>query len=69
MNTSVNIETLREAFKNTFDALDDISNYKQAALPQMKAQILEFQLLAEEGEKRIQRLEKSDAFLNLEESK
>lgn len=63
MSTSVNIETLREAFKNTFDALDDISNYKQAALPQMKAQILEFQLLAEEGEKRIQRLEKSDAYL------
>ena len=69
MNTSVNIETLREAFKNTFDALDDISNYKQAALPQMKAQILEFQLLAEEGEKRIQRLEKSDAFLSPEENK
>lgn len=59
METQIDINTLREAFKNTFDALDDISNYKQAALPQMKAQILEFQLLAEEGERRIQRLEKS----------
>lgn len=63
MSTSVDVETLREAFKCTFDALDDISNYKQAALPQMKAQILEFQLLAEEGEKRIQQLEKGNQFL------
>lgn len=64
MSTSVDIETLRTAFKDTFDALDDISNYKQQALPQMKAQILEFQLLAEEGEKRIQQLEKADQYLN-----
>lgn len=64
MSTSVDVNTLREAFKNTFDALDDISNYKQQALPQMKAQILEFQLLAEEGEKRIQQLEKADEYFN-----
>ena len=59
---SINIESLKNAFRDTFDALDDISNYKQAALPQMKAQILEFQLLAEEGEKRIQNLEKARQF-------
>lgn len=63
METSINVESLKNAFKDTFDALDDISNYKQAALPQMKAQILEFQLLAEEGERRIQKLEKASQFM------
>lgn len=63
METSINVESLKTAFKDTFDALDDISNYKQAALPQMKAQILEFQLLAEEGERRIQKLERASQFM------
>ena len=57
MEASVSPETLRQAFRDTFDALDQIAEYKQAALPKMKATLMEFKEMAAEGEKRIQRME------------
>lgn len=63
MEANISIDTLKEAFTNTFDALDQVSAYKTAALPQMKTTIEEFKALATEGEHRIQNLEKREKML------
>ena len=60
MESSISVDTLKDAFANTFEALDAVSNYKTKALPQMKNTIQQFRELADEGEKRIQRMEASD---------
>jgi uncharacterized protein YaaN involved in tellurite resistance len=61
MSANITVDTLKEAFQNTFDALDAIEEYKQKALPQMKQSMQEFAQLAQQGEARIQRLENSAA--------
>lgn len=62
--TEANIspETLKQAFADTISALDDISKYKQKALPQMQATIQEFKNIAEEGEKQLNRIDKREKF-------
>lgn len=50
-------ETLRQAFQDVFSALDDASAYKASALPKLKATMLEFKQMADDGEKRIIRIE------------
>jgi len=55
--SGVSADTLRASFENCMQALEDISSYKQAALPRLKANIEEFRALAEEGERRIARFE------------
>ena len=55
--SGVSVETLRNSFNDCMQALEDISTYKQEALPRLKANIEEFRALAEEGEKRILRFE------------
>ncbi|MDO4621779.1 MAG: toxic anion resistance protein [Eubacteriales bacterium] len=59
VESNIDVETLKKAFAETLEALDDISRYKQAALPQMRSTIEEFRTLADEGEKAINRIEKS----------
>ncbi len=56
---SITPETLRTAFNETLSALEDISKYRQEALPKMKETINVFNELAEEGERRIQNMEKT----------
>ncbi len=68
METNVSIDTLRDAFADTFEALDAVTDYKTKALPQMKATIQEFKALADEGEKRIQKMEARDSELDKLES-
>lgn len=58
MEANISVDTLKEAFRNTFDAMDAIDAYKQTALPRMKEQIEAFRDLANQGEARIQRIEK-----------
>ena len=41
-------------------ALEDISTYKQQALPRIKQTIAEFQAIADEGQKRVDQLEARD---------
>ncbi len=60
METSVSIDTLKEAFADTFEALDAVSTYKSKALPQMRTTIEQFRTLADEGEKRILKMEASE---------
>lgn len=57
MEANISVDTLKEAFADTFEALDAISTYKSKALPQMKVTIDQFKALATEGEKKIQQLE------------
>ncbi len=55
---SVSPDTLKQSFQETLAALDDLSRYRQEALPRMRATIDAFQELAAEGEAEISRLER-----------
>lgn len=57
MEANVSVDTLKSAFADTFDALDAVTEYKSKALPQMKTTIEQFRLLADEGQKRIEKME------------
>lgn len=54
---TIDPNSLRVAFENIFSAMDDMSNYKVQALPKMREVISEFQELATEGARRMQRIE------------
>ncbi|MFB9274330.1 toxic anion resistance protein [Cohnella cellulosilytica] len=58
LETSVSVETLKQAFTDVLAALDSISAYKQEALPRMRETIGQFRELADQGEQQIRRLEK-----------
>ena len=59
---SVSPETLKQAFADALSALEDISVYKQRALPQMQQTIEDFRNIAAEGERRLQQMEESGSF-------
>ena len=59
IESNISVDTMKEAFAETFAALEDISNYKQEALPKVKQTIEEFKALTAEGEKALQRIEKT----------
>ena len=59
-NAHADIDALKDAFLDTFNALDEISQYKGKALPQLQEQIQEFQQLAIQGEERIAQLDASN---------
>lgn len=58
LETSISVETLKQAFADVLSALDSISTYKQEALPKMRETINQFRELADTGEHHIQRLER-----------
>ncbi|MBW5446544.1 toxic anion resistance protein [Cohnella sp. CFH 77786] len=58
LETSISVDTLKQAFADVLSALESISTYKQEALPKMRETIGRFRELADQGEKQIQRLEK-----------
>lgn len=62
MESNISVETLREAFQNTFEALDAVDSYKQKALPQLKQQLNAFKEMADEGQRRIQKIEIAQAY-------
>ncbi len=55
--SGISPDTLVQAFDDALQALEDISSYKQAALPRLKDSIERFRVMSEEGEKRILALE------------
>ena len=63
--TAITAETLKNVFAETLQALDDISAYRQEALPQMKETIATFQELATTGEAQIQKMEKTFTDIDL----
>jgi len=58
-SANISVEDLKSAFVDTFDAFDQISNFKQEALPQMRTAIDELKQLTEDGEKRLEQIEKA----------
>lgn len=67
--TAITAETLKTVFAETLQALDDISAYRQEALPQMKETIATFQELATTGEAQIAKMEKTMEDIDLLPSK
>ena len=63
---NISVETLKVSFENTLSALDDISNYKQEALPKIAQTIEEFRKLADVGEQRLIEMEKRGKFLDID---
>ncbi len=59
MDSNIEAETLKEAFRETLGALDSISQYKQKALPQLKETIDQFKVMTQEGEAVIRHMEES----------
>lgn len=63
MEANVSVDTLKSAFADTFDALDAVTEYKSKALPQMQMTIQQFRELADEGQKRIEKMEHRESEL------
>ncbi|MFQ5973490.1 MAG: toxic anion resistance protein [Alphaproteobacteria bacterium] len=57
-SASLDIESLKSAFSDINAAMDEISRFRQEALPQMAQTILEFDELTAAGEAAVQKLEK-----------
>lgn len=56
-SASLDIGVLKQAFADIRDAMQDISNYRQNALPEMAKKILEMDQLASDAEKAVKRME------------
>lgn len=63
MEANISVDTLKSAFADTFDALNAVTEYKSKALPQMQMTIQQFRELADEGQKRIDRMEHRESEL------
>ena len=61
-DAAISPDTLKTAFEDTLSALDDITDYKLKALPQMQQTIEQFRTIAEEGERRLQQMEDAGSF-------
>ena len=57
-DATISPEVLKQAFGDALAALEDISKFKQQALPRMHETVAQFRELSETGEKEIARLEK-----------
>jgi len=59
MEANISVEVLKSAFADVTEAFDQISAFKQQALPAMQVTIDQFRELAAQGEAAIRRIEKS----------
>lgn len=57
--TMLNMDVLKQAFADINSAMDDISAFRQQALPTMAQNIVELDSLTEEAEKKVQDIEKA----------
>lgn len=67
--TAISADTLKTVFAETLQALDDISAYKQEAIPQMKQTVETFRELATTGEAQIEKMEKTFTDIDLKPNK
>jgi uncharacterized protein YaaN involved in tellurite resistance len=58
METTVSADTLKRAFADALTALEDISTFRESALPEMQKTIEQFHEMATEGDEVMQRLER-----------
>ncbi len=59
-SAQIDMEVLKQAFTDIHAALDDISTYRQEALPKMSETIKEMDELTTRGEKKIQKMERGE---------
>ncbi len=59
-STQIDMDALKSAFRDIHAALDDISRYRQQALPKMAQTITEMDRLTTEGEKKIRQMERAE---------
>jgi uncharacterized protein YaaN involved in tellurite resistance len=59
-SSQIKVEVLKQAFADIKHALDDISHYRQKALPEMAANILEMEKLSKESEAQIRKIENAE---------
>ncbi len=59
-SSQIKVEVLKQAFADIKAALDDISSYRQKALPEMAANILEMDKLSKESEEQIRKIENAE---------
>ena len=59
-STQIDMEALKSAFTNIQGAIEDVSNFRKAALPQMANTVLELDQLTARTEKAIQEMEKGN---------
>ena len=59
-STHIDMEALQSAFRDIHAALDDISRYRQEALPKMAQTIMEMDKLTTQGEKKIRQMERAE---------
>lgn len=57
--SAISIDTLKQAFADTMEALDEISTYRRDAIPKLRSTIDGFQELVVEGEAAIRKIEES----------
>ena len=57
METMISPEVLKASFADALAAIEDVSNYKNQALPQMQETIATFSQMAEDGQKVIDKIE------------
>ena len=57
--TMISPEILKAAFQDAIQAIEDVSTYKQEALPKMKETIEMFSDMAEDGQKVVEKIENS----------
>jgi uncharacterized protein YaaN involved in tellurite resistance len=58
MESTISVDVLKRAFADALTAIEDISTYRQEALPQMQKAIDQFREMADEGQEVVSRLEK-----------
>ena len=58
--TMISPEVLKASFSEALQAIEDVSNYKQQALPKMKETINVFSDLADEGQRVVDKIETSN---------
>jgi uncharacterized protein YaaN involved in tellurite resistance len=59
MSSTVSPEVLKRAFADALTAIEDVSNFRTNALPQMQKTIDEFRHMADEGQVVVDRMEKT----------
>ncbi len=59
-STTLDLQVLQKAFDDINAAIEDISTYRQKALPEMAKQIIELDTSARDAEKAISRMERGD---------
>ncbi|OQY09023.1 MAG: hypothetical protein B6I28_03780 [Fusobacteriia bacterium 4572_132] len=59
-SSMLDVEKLKQSFKDINEAMDEITNFRTNALPKMSESIKEFEELTNKGEKKIKEIEKAN---------